>query len=137
MPTRKKVRDPPFWVTGRGAGKTKNHQPLPFVQLYADLLQDPAFYELPPSARLVYVCMALEAKGKAGFEFSHSTAQRFGISDTTLRTAVKQLVAAGFLKNESGRFNHQSSRYTFLIDWKTRPAPAAYKQPKHRPPKTV
>ena len=61
---RKKKVDPPYWVTGQGCGKAASGQALPFVQIYADLMQAPAFYSLSAGARWCYLSMAIEAKGK-------------------------------------------------------------------------
>lgn len=58
---RKKKVDPPYWVTGKSCGKAASGQPLPFVQIYADLMQAPAFNSLSAGARWCYLSMTIEA----------------------------------------------------------------------------
>lgn len=115
---RKKKVDPPYWVTGQGCGKAASGQALPFVQIYADLMQAPAFYSLSAGARWCYLSMAIEAKGKRCFEFTRKTAERYGIKDRTLIRNVQELSAAGFLTCRSGRTTRTASEYEFAMDWK-------------------
>lgn len=66
---KKKPRDPPYWLTGPKGGKSANGKPLPFVPLYADLLQSEQFQALSRVDRLVYIAMGLEAKTFKDFKF--------------------------------------------------------------------
>lgn len=127
--TRKRV-DPPFWTTGPQGGKTPAGQRLPFVQLSVDLLQAPAFLKLSHATRWVYLAMTIEARGQRDFEFSLSTARRYGIESSTLRRAVKELVAAHFIGyTENGRFVRAANRYIFLFEWKCTDIPQQSPQP--------
>ena len=119
---RKKKVDPPFWVTGKSGGKSPGGQPLPFVQLYADLMQSPKFNSLTAGARLCYISMTIEAKGNRCFEFARKTAERYGIPQRTLVRNVQELVSAGFLLCRSGRSTRTASEYEFSIDWKIKGA---------------
>lgn len=119
---RKKKVDPPFWVTGKSGGKSPGGQPLPFVQLYADLMQSPEFNSLTAGARLCYISMTIEAKGNRRFEFARKTAERYGIPQRTLVRNVQELVSAGFLLCRSGRSTRTASEYEFSIDWKIKGA---------------
>lgn len=115
---RKKKVDPPYWVTGKGCGKSKNGQPLPFVQIYADLMQDPGFHSLTASARWCYLSMVMEAKGKQCFEFTRKTAESYGIIGRTLVRNVQELSDFGLLECYSGRTTRTASEYKFSMDWK-------------------
>lgn len=118
MSARKKKVDPPFWLTGKLGGKSPTGQPLPFVQLYADLMQAPAFTALSAGARFCYLSMALEAKGNRCFEFPRKTAERYGIPGRTLVRNVQELENAGFLHCRSGRTTRTASEYEFSLNWK-------------------
>lgn len=73
---RRKQRDPPYWLTGPKGGKSANGKQLPFVSLYADLLQSEKFQELAPGEQMLYIMMSLEAKGQEAFEFSNGQRQK-------------------------------------------------------------
>lgn len=115
---RKKKVDPPYWVTGKSCGKAASGQPLPFVQIYADLMQAQAFHSLSAGARWCYLSMATEAKGKRSFEFTRKTAERYGIAKRTLVRYVQELADSGFLICKSGRSTRTASEYEFSMDWK-------------------
>lgn len=115
---RKKKVDPPYWVTGKSGGKAASGQPLPFVQIYADLMQAQAFNSLSAGARWCYLAMTVEAKGKRKFEFTRKTAERYGIISRTLFRNVQELIKAGFLNCRSGRTTRTASEYEFSLDWK-------------------
>ena len=89
---RRKQRDPPYWLTGPKGGKSANGKQLPFVSLYADLLQSEKFQELAPGEQMLYIMMSLEAKGQEAFEFSRATAEMYGISNAALRRCVPKLI---------------------------------------------
>lgn len=120
----RKRRDPPFWVTGPSGGKSTSGKPLPFVPVYVDLLQAPAFLNLTPSARFCFISMAAEAKGSPAFEFPKSIAARYGIPSTTLRRCISELIHAGFICcASSGRFTRSANSYQFSLAWKQTPPP--------------
>lgn len=119
---KKRKVDPPFWVTGKSVGKSPSGQPLPFVQIYADLAQSPEFIDLTPGARWCYISMTIEAKGGRCFEFTRKTAERYGIPQRTLVRNVKELVTAGFISCNSGRTTRTASEYEFTIGWKLKSA---------------
>lgn len=119
---RGKKYDPPFWVTGKSGGKSPGGKPLPFVQIYADLLQSPEFSALTASSRFCYISMTIEAKGLRCFEFTRKTAESYGIPQRTLVRSVQELVSAGFLICKSGRSTRTASEYEFCISWKQKSA---------------
>lgn len=117
--SKKKPRDPPYWLTGPKGGKSENGKQVPFVSLYADLLQSTAFQELYPVERLVYITMGLEAKGLKEFSFTESTAKQYGFSGMTLRRCVAKLIEAGFISVvENNRTRRKPNIYRFEMDWK-------------------
>lgn len=116
---KKKLRDPQYWLTGPKGGKSANGKPLPFAQLYADLLQSEQFRELAPGEQILYIDMCVEAKGQVSFEFPKATAAQYGISSTTLRRCLPKLIKAGFISVESNnRTLRKPNKYRFEIDWK-------------------
>ena len=116
---KKKLRDPPYWLTGPKGGKSANGKPLPFAQLYADLLQSEQFQELAPGEQILYIDMCVEAKGQMEFEFPKATAAQYGFGSTTLRRCVPKLIKAGFISVvENNRTRRKPNKYRFEIDWK-------------------
>lgn len=116
---RRKPRDPPYWLTGPKCGKSTNGKQLPFVSLYADLLQSEKFQKLAPGEQMLYITMALEAKGQESFEFSRATAEQYGISNAALRRCVPKLAEAGFISIvENNRTRRKPNVYRFEMDWK-------------------
>ena len=87
--------------------KADNHEGR-FIQLGNSLLlsskseegleQNP-FLRLTNGSRFVYLAMALEAGGRREFEFTRSAAQKYGLSNSSLRSAVCELVEAGMIKS--------------------------------------
>ena len=116
---RRKPRDPPYWLTGPKGGKSANGKPLPFVPLYADLLQSEQFQALSRVDQLVYIAMGLEAKTFKDFKFPESTAKLYGFSGMALRRSVQDLVDAGFISVvENNRTRRKPNVYRFEVDWK-------------------
>lgn len=116
---RRKPRDPPYWLTGPKGGKSENGKQLPFVAIYADLLQSEKFQELAPGEQMLYITMSLEAKGQESFEFSRATAEHYGISNAALRRCVPKLVEAGFISVvENNRTRRKPNVYRFEMGWK-------------------
>lgn len=115
---RKKKVDPPFWVTGKKGGKSTSGQPIPFIQIYADLMQAQTFNSLSAGARWCYLSMVTEAKGKRCFEFTRKTAEQYGIARRTFVRYVQELTESGFLICRSGRNTRTASAYEFSLDWK-------------------
>lgn len=115
MPHRSKYKIPNFWLS-----KT-NDTGEPFTQFGVSLFQSEELQRLPAGVRWVYLCMCEEAKGSKEFQFSLSTAARYGIKNTALRDSVKQLAAAGFIEYVSGRTTRTPNNYKFIIKWKAQP----------------
>ena len=109
--------------------KADNHEGR-FIQLGNSLLlsskseegleQNP-FLRLTNGSRFVYLAMALEAGGRREFEFTRSAAQKYGLSNSSLRIAVCELVEAGMIKKRSGKNARLPNIYEFCFDWKKPP----------------
>lgn len=76
------------------------------------------FLCLSAGARWLYQCMALEAGGHRTFEFTRTTAEKYGICNSSLRRNEAELVKAGFIQRDSGKLVRQPNRYEFCFDWK-------------------
>ena len=117
----------PFWKTGRTGGKSPNGSRLPHVELYADLLQDPAFAGLTGSAYKTYIGMMKERGQQSenfAFAFPRRVAEKYGISEDSLRRAVKELEQKGFIKCCAHNSNlRKADLYQFSIEWKQREPP--------------
>ena len=84
-------------------------------------LEQNPFLKLTNGSRFVYLTMAMEAGGKREFEFTRSAAQKYGISNSSLRNAVHELVDAGMIKKQSGKNARVANRYEFCFNWKKPP----------------
>lgn len=91
-----------------------------FIQVGNKWLQNPKVKELKASPFRVFVAMCNEAGGKSEVTFSHGTAKKYGIADTTFDRAVKDLIREGFIirihNNDMSRF--AKGKYKFCLDWK-------------------
>lgn len=76
------------------------------------------FVSLTGAAKLVYLCMALESGGHRAFRFPLSAAKKYGISATTLRRSIDELIAAGMITKQSGKNIRQPNEYEFGFAWK-------------------
>ena len=125
--TSTKKKDVPFWKTGRTGGKSPNGSRLPHVELYADLLQDPAFAGLTGSAYKTYIGMMKERGRQSenfAFAFPRRVAEKYGVSEDSLRRAVKDLEQKGFIKCCAHNSNlRKADLYQFSIEWKQREPP--------------
>lgn len=127
MSSAKKNRDIPFWKTGRTCGIGPQGRRMPHVELYADLLQDPAFAGLTGSAYKTYIGMMKEHGQQSGdfaFAFPRRVAEKYGISEDSLRRAVKELEQKGFIKCCAHNSNlRKADLYQFSIEWKRKELP--------------
>ena len=90
-----------------------------FIQIGNSFLLSKEVQDLSPGARLMYLAMAMESAGKREFTFSRSTAQKFGISETTAARYIKELSSSGFIEMVScGRFARVANVYSFSMNWK-------------------
>lgn len=90
-----------------------------FIQIGNSFLLSKEVKDLSPGARLMYLAMAMESAGKREFTFSRSTAQKFGISETTAARYIKELSSSGFIEMVScGRFARVANVYRFSMNWK-------------------
>lgn len=71
--------------------------------------------------RLLYLCMVGEAKGKKCFEFSKSTAKKYGFPWSTACPAIHKLIDAGFIAiKEQGGATWGKNVYEFSDIWKSK-----------------
>ena len=90
-----------------------------FIQIGNSFLLSKEVQDLSPGARLMYLAMAMESAGKREFTFSRSTAQKFGISETTAARYIKELSSSGFIEMVScGRFARVANVYRVSMNWK-------------------
>lgn len=92
----------------------------PFAQLGVTLLQSPQFKALPPSSRVLYPCMLIEARGHEStpFQFTRKTAERYGIEAKTLYRSLHELEEAGFIKSSANnRHRAKANEYILSLDW--------------------
>ena len=69
----------------------------------------------------MYFAIAMEAGGKQSVRFSHGDAERkYGIPSSTYDRAIKELIAAGFIRQELDEFRSQyrKNEFVFINDWK-------------------
>lgn len=90
-----------------------------FLMVGNSFLLSEKVQNLSPGARFMYLSMAMESAGKREFTFSRSTAQKFGISETTAARYLKELSSSGFIELVScGRYARVANVYRFSLNWK-------------------
>ena len=102
------------WLSARPDNKEGR-----FLMVGNSFLLSEKVQNLSPGARFMYLSMAMESAGKREFTFSRSTAQKFGISETTAARYIKELSSSGFIETVScGRFARVPNVYRFSFSWK-------------------
>lgn len=89
-----------------------------FCQIGDSLLFSKAYMNLTAGAMHLYICMAMESRGKRQFELPASKAVKYGFAKRTFWNYVSELETAGFIKRQSGRFTRENNLYEFCSDWK-------------------
>ena len=115
MGRRKKV-PPPAFATIRPTWDRN-----PYVMLFKDLLNSPAYIALSAHAKEAYTILREEYKGpETGpkVKCPYSTFQKKGMRANTVSRAITQLEFFGFIKVEHGGLEHQPSIYHLSEDWK-------------------
>lgn len=112
-----------FWDKATKDGKTKSGKDEPFAQIYASLWRHPRYLALHPRTQQLYDRMILECNGHREFQFTRSTAAKYGFrSSSVLRKAIAELVDAGFIEiTSSGQNTRTATDYQFSMEWKTQP----------------
>lgn len=84
-----------------------------------------AFLTVTPGTRVLYLALCMEAGGKNTVRFSHSAAQKYGISPTTYDRGIKQLCKAGLIEQvlDDQRSQFATNVFRFTSEWKSNPAP--------------
>lgn len=114
MPRRKSGGTMRPWLSARPDGKEGR-----FVQIGNSFLLSKEVQALSPGARFMFLCMSMESGGKREFSFSRSTAQKYGLSETTAARYIKELSSSGFIEMVScGRFARVPNVYRFSLSWK-------------------
>lgn len=93
---RKKKVDPPYWVTGKSGGKAASGRPLPFVQIYADLMQAQAFNSLSAGARWCYFVNDNRGQGKAGIRVYTKNSRTIRDSQKNIGQICSRIGRIGF-----------------------------------------
>lgn len=102
------------WLSARPDNKEGR-----FLMVGNSFLLSEKVQNLSPGARFMYLSMAMESAGKREFTFSRSTAQKFGISETTAARYLKELSSSGFIELVScGRYARVANVYRFSLNWK-------------------
>ena len=126
---RKRGQQLPFWLTGKGYKYSANKLMAPWVRLDQSLMQDETFRSLSAQTQLTYLCLCLEAgKHNDRFNFSNVAAEKYHISYTTYRRALKELEDGGFLERsrpKRGGYDQGSklekylpTEFTLIPKWK-------------------
>lgn len=90
-----------------------------FIQVGNSLMLSGRFSGLSVGGRWTYLCMCLEAAGKAEFEFPLSAAKKYSIPSTSLRRYIDELHKKGFISVVSnGSVQRMPNRYRFEAKWK-------------------
>lgn len=108
----------PFYKSPSG-GASETGRPIPFVQVYADLMEHPSFCALTSGSMRLYFIMLLESKGRKEFELPYAVLRKkYGYrSDTTIAKSVKELENTGFITKISGKSNRTKTQYSFSSEW--------------------
>ncbi len=107
----------PFWCSARHDNKEKHG----FIQIGESLQKDKRFHSLGPATKSVYFSMIQESNGKREFYFTAAIAAEYGISASTMRRAVTELVEKEFVAILwSGKNDRAPNRYEFSYAWKNR-----------------
>ena len=113
---RRKRQPPPAFATIRPTWDRN-----PYVMLFKDLLNSPAYIALSAHAKEAYTILREEYKGpETGpkVKCPYSTFQKKGMRANTVSRAIIQLEFFGLIKVEHGGLEHQPSIYHFSEDWK-------------------
>ena len=99
---------------------TANDDDGRFIQVGNSLLLDKRFQVLTANARWLALCMAMECGGKNTFDFSHSTAQKYGFASSTFDRSLVELLDFGYIEriDDGERYQYKPSVYTFRFGWK-------------------
>lgn len=119
MPKHKSGAELLPWMSAR-----PNNKEGRFLQVGNSLLLSKAYQALSGSAKNVYLCMSMESGKRRDFQFTHGAAlKKYGIANTTLDRALKELISKGFIMIvQRGSLNFPSI-YGFCFDWKLKPLP--------------
>ena len=102
------------WLSGK-----RNCTEGRFQQVGNSFFLSPEVHVLKDSTKWLYLCMANEAGGKPAFVFPLSAALKYGISETTFRRCIKELIDKHFIVlTSSGKKKKKKNFYSFISDWK-------------------
>ena len=105
------------WLSAR-----ENNQEGRFLQIGNSLFLCDHFQNLSDGTKYLYLCMALESGGKKDFQFTRTSAKKYGISSSSLRRHVAELKESGFISFSSGANLRQPNEYIFSFEWKADPS---------------
>ena len=91
-----------------------------FIQVGNSLMLSKPIQVLTANARWLMICMAMESGRSRRFVFTHSTAEKYGLSASTFDEAKKQLLQIGYIKivNNEDYNQYKANEFEFISDWK-------------------
>ena len=94
-----------------------------FLQIGNSLLLAKSFQTMSAGARVLYLCMMMEAGGKKRFQFPLKAANKYGFASASFRRYVNELISAGVIARDSGANVRQPNVYEFTYGWKQERGP--------------
>jgi len=92
-----------------------------FLKIGGSVLISEQFTALSAGAKDLFIAMSAESgKPFQRFIFSEKSANRYGISYSTVHRRGKELEAAGFLKVDRAGVTREYNFYSLITDWKRR-----------------
>lgn len=98
----------PFYlkVNGTAGGR--------FIPLTNALLLSKDFQALPPSAKMFFFALCMEAGGAETATLSHKSAEKYGIKQSSYDAAKRELIDKGYIKLDESLSRRESNRFRFL-----------------------
>lgn len=90
-----------------------------FIQLGNSFLFSERVKSLKSGAFRLYICMAMEAGGRREFKFPKSAALKYGITYTSYRRYLTELIKCEFISCKQNNWNlREENVYQFNFGWK-------------------
>ena len=79
-----------------------------------------AAHELSTGARWLYLSMAMESGGSSEVIYTHGTAKKYGIANSSFDRHIKELCDSGFIERvlDSDMNQYAPGKFRFSLDWK-------------------
>lgn len=91
-----------------------------FIQVGNSWMMSKPLQVLTANARLLMLYMAMESGPSRRFAFTHSTAEKYGLSASTFDDAKKQLLQIGYIRivNNEDYNQYKPNEFEFMSGWK-------------------